>query len=159
MLLKERDLQRNPRRTRKNVLLISANLHSNNRRDCHDPNNLIQASFTKTMFALGNAAKQLRVEAQRSRPSKFIQSEQIYISANAAGMHSLSFMRADSKSRSNRLTSVRLPSGSYVIFHFAWIEHLKWQRFQFDLNSLTSVMQQSNNFPNVTAKQIKVHLR
>lgn len=157
MLLKERDLPCNPRRTCKYVLLISAKLHSNARRDCHDPNNLIQASFTKTMFALGNSAKQLRVEAQRCQPTMFIQSEQIHISANAAGMHSLSFMRDDSKSRSNRLTSVRLPSGSYVIFHFAWIERLKWQLFEFDLNS--SVMQQSKNFPNITAKQIRVHLR
>lgn len=88
-LLKERDLPRNPRRTRKYVLLISAKLHSNDRRDCHDPNNLIQASFTKTMFALGKAAKQLHVEAQRLQLTMFIQSEQIHISANAAGMRSL----------------------------------------------------------------------
>lgn len=58
-------------------------------------------------------------------------------------MNSLSFTRADSTCRSDRSTSVPLPSCSYAIFQF---EHLKWQRFEFDLNS--SVMQQSMNFPN-----------
>lgn len=117
-------------------------------RDLHDLNNLIQESFTRTQCLLRETLPSTCVLKQRC--GCYVYSDIHFSKRHGRYSHY-------SKSRFNCLSTLWLPSGSYVTWCFPWIERLHWQRFEFDLN--TAVMQQALIFQNVTPKLIRAHLR